>query len=249
MEQGATPPTPESKPAEGITSSNPLTIMSRVSFAISVMAFVISAATFYFSTLYIRQDVVVRLTEHDVRSLGPKQPQATYSLFTFTVANLGTKPVALTHAAVGLWIPEPRQTNGFTVGQWSAVYLAQSPPPLDQFAVKPVLLMPGDIKIITTANDVAPDAMFRTTSYSAITNISGGQQIVEGLILEFETNDGRLITTAFPVMYSMKMANLESYAFHCNQGPYHALSAGIVGPKVVDYAHQAGQDDFFRRFY
>lgn len=249
MEEGAIAPTPESNPEATIAPTNSSTLVSRISFAISIMAFAISAATFYYSTFYTRQDVIVRLTEHDERNQNPQQPQATYSLFTFTVANMGTKPVALTHAAIGLWIPDPRQKAGFTLGQWSPVYLAQSPPPFDQYAVKPLLLMPGDIRIITTANDVAPSAMFRTPDYSAVTNILGGQQIVEGLMLEIETNDGRLRTTAFPIMYSMKRTNSESYLFYYNQGPYHALSTGIIGPAVVDYAHQPGEDDFWRRFF
>lgn len=223
-------------------------IESRVSFAISIMAFVISATTFYYSTLYARQDVVVRLTEHDERIKNPLKPEETYSLFTFTVANVGTKPIALTHAAIGLWIPDRRQKEGFTIGSWDPVYLAESGPPLDQYAAKALLLMPGEIKIITTANDIAPSTMFRTQSNSAITNISGGQQIVEGLMLEFETNDGRLITTAFPILYTRRKENPESYRFYYNPGPYHALSAGILVPTVVDYGSQPEQEDFWRRY-
>jgi len=224
-------------------------VEARVSFDISITAVLISAATFYYTTFYYRQDVIVRLTEHDERSVNPRHPEATFSLYTFTVANVGTRPVALTHAAIGLWIPDPRQKSGFSVGEWSPVYLAQSSPPLDQYAVKPFLLMPGEIKIVSAANDVAPTTMFRNQSYSAITNIMGGQQIVEGLMLEFETNDGRLITTAFPIMYSMKKANPESYASYYNQGPYHAPSSGIITPIVFDYALQSTPDDFWRRFF
>ena len=128
-------------------------------------------------------------------------------------------------------------------------HLAQSLPPLDQYAVKPLLLVPGEIKLVSVANDVAPTTMFRSQNYSAITNIAGGQQIVEGLMLEFETNDGRLITTAFPIMYSTKKANLESHTSYYNQDPYHALSSGIITPIVVDYAHQSAPDDFWRRFF
>jgi hypothetical protein len=211
-------------------------IESRVSFTISFVAFLISVTTFYFSTFYVRQDVVVRLTEHDTRMYS-QQSQDLYSLFTFTVSNVGTKPVALTHVAAGLWIPDIRQKGGFTVGEWSPVYLGESLPPVSEYVVKPTLLMPGEIKIIVTANDLAPFSMFKNESYSAVTKISNGLQIIEGLMLEFETNDGNLVKSAFPVRYTLKMANSESYVIHDISAPYHALSVGIVHPIVVDYLH------------
>jgi hypothetical protein len=88
--------------------------------------------------------------------------------------------------------------------------------------------------------------MFNDQSYSAIARVADGQQIVEGLILEFQKSDGQLATTAFPIMYTLKRIHPESWWFHFTPKLYHALSAGIIHPMAVDYSRPE-VEDFWRR--
>jgi hypothetical protein len=127
----------------------------RVTFAISILAFAISAATFYVAVIYEREDAIIRVIEHDEREKTPKAGDD-YSLYRFSVANNGTKPLALTHAAVALWMPQ----QGDNAAHWSPVYINELGSPFDKYVFTPLLLKPGDIAIVTAVNNDAPSHMF-----------------------------------------------------------------------------------------